>query len=79
MTKLPLKLMSVGKNAIIIDIDGGYKLRSRLMEMGFNRGTVVKVIRNDHGPLIVGLGENRMVLGCGMAQKIWVEEITNAS
>lgn len=79
MTKLPLKLMSVGKNAIIIDIDGGYKLRSRLMEMGFNKGTVVKVIRNDQGPLIVGLGESRMVVGCGMAQKILVEEMTSVS
>jgi ferrous iron transport protein A len=71
---VPLTMLPVGKNAVIVDVVGGEGIRRRLAEMGLIRGATIRVIKNDIGPLIIALGESRMVLGFGMAQKIMVEE-----
>ncbi|AEM79218.1 FeoA family protein [Thermoanaerobacter wiegelii] len=71
---VPLAMLPAGKNAVIVDVVGGESIRRRLTDMGLIRGAVIRVIKNDIGPLIVALGESRMVLGFGMAQKIMVEE-----
>ena len=47
----------------------------KLMEMGVNKGNVIEVVRNDAGPLIIKVGEMRLVLGRGMAQKVMVREV----
>ncbi|MCK4260716.1 MAG: ferrous iron transport protein A [Halanaerobiales bacterium] len=72
---LPLGLMVSGQNGKIKEIVGGKGFRERLMEMGFNKGSTIKVIRNDSGPLIVIVKESRMAVGRGMAQKIFVEGV----
>jgi len=71
---LPLGLVGCGGKAKIIDIVGGESIKDRLKEMGFNRGTLVKVVKNESGPLIIALGESRMMLGRSMAQKVMVQE-----
>ncbi|MCR4431835.1 MAG: FeoA domain-containing protein [Tepidanaerobacteraceae bacterium] len=71
---LPLGLVPAGRKAVIKEIIGGEGLRRRLIEMGFNRGATIRVIANEHGPLIVALEGSRMVLGQGMAQKVIVQE-----
>lgn len=71
---LPLGLVSGGKHATVINIVGAESIKVRLVEMGFNKGALVKVLKNESGPLIVGLGEARMILGRSMAQKVMVQE-----
>ncbi|MEW5919651.1 MAG: FeoA domain-containing protein [Bacillota bacterium] len=71
---LPLSFLPGGQKATIKDIAGGPGMRRRLTELSFVRGVVVRVIRNDNwGPLIVSLGNGRLVIGRGMAHKIMVE------
>ena len=73
---LPLGFLTVGQEAMVMDIIGGPGLRKRLIELGFSKGAIVRVIQNDRGPLIIALGEARVALGYGMAQKVIVKEIS---
>jgi len=67
---LALKKDDIGKVALI---DAGRHATKRLYEMGFNVGTLVKVVKNDAGPVIVSLAGNKVALGRGLAGKIKVE------
>lgn len=70
MSIQPLLFLSEGSKGKVHDIVGGRILSKRLFEMGFNTGQEVEMIKNDTGPLIVGLGGSRVAVGRGMAQKI---------
>ena len=72
----PLTFLPISRDAVVRDITGGNGAYQRLSGMGLARGAVVRVVRNDgYGPLIVALGEGRLILGRGIAQKVLVEEI----
>jgi len=60
---------------MVKDIKAGIGLRRRLEELGLVRNQILKIIKNDCGPLIIMLGESRLVIGRGAAFKIFVEEI----
>lgn len=50
-------------------------MQERLISMGMWPGSEIEVIRRgDPGPFIVAIGEARMAIGTGMAQKIMVSE-----
>ncbi len=72
MNTMPLSSFSQGEKGYITEIYGGMNLSKRLYEMGFNKGTEVRVIKNDVGPLIVSLYGSKIAIGRGMAQKIMV-------
>lgn len=73
---LPLSLVSPGKEVILISIFEGRGLRARLTAMGLNEGARLKVLHSHHpGPCIILVGNTRLILGHGMAQKILVKEI----
>jgi len=57
------------------DIEGSENMCKKLLEMGMNTGAIIKMVKNDTGALIVRVGESRLVLGRGMAQKVRVREI----
>lgn len=76
MAVLPLGFLSSGQEAVIKDIAAGNHLRGRLFELGFITGAKVCVVQNQpSGPLMVALGNGRVVIGRGEAQKIMVEEV----
>lgn len=54
-------------------INAGRYAARRLLEMGFNPGAPVRVIKNDAGPVIVSLSGNKIAIGRGLAQKIQLE------
>jgi len=63
-----------GRLVQLIAINAGRSLQGRLMSMGLIRGSKIRMISNQgSGSLLVGLGENRMTLGRGMAEKIIVK------
>ncbi|RKQ83686.1 FeoA family protein [Brockia lithotrophica] len=69
---VPLALLRPNEQGVIADIVGGTDAHVRLLELGFTRGREVRVLKNDFGPLIVALNEQRIALGHGMAQKVLV-------
>lgn len=78
MTKknqMPLINLNEGESGIIVEILSGRGLRMRLTEMGFDKGSTLKVIRKSgYGPMIVEVkGCCRMALGRGEAAKIIIE------
>ena len=66
----PLAMASIGEKLQIVKIKGGEGTVHRLIGMGFIPGIEVKVISNSGGSAIVAIGDNRIGLGAGMAQKI---------
>jgi len=71
----PLSLLRPGKEATLVSITGGRGLRNRLTDMGLNDGMKLKVLQShSSGPCVILVGNTRLVLGHGMAQKVLVKE-----
>ncbi len=70
---LPLSALPPGSRARIVALNGGYGSMRRLMEMGLTPGTVVEVVRNGPGPIILRVRGAMIALGRGLASKILVE------
>lgn len=51
----------------------GCKANKRLYELGLYRNAIVKVVKNDFGPIILNLSGNKLALGRGLASKVLVE------
>ena len=75
MREIPLSFALPDKEIVLVAIHGGRGLRARLNSMGLNEGMKLKVLHfHGHGPCIIQVGDTRLVLGHGMAQKILVKE-----
>lgn len=72
---LALAFVNSGNDVKVQDIKGNESMVIRLREMGFINGNIIKMIKNDVGPLILGVGESRIILSRGMATKILVSEM----
>lgn len=75
MQTMPMSFVQTGSNVEIINIAMGQTFNKKLMEMGLNAGMEVKVVKNDGGPLILGVAGSKLALGQGMGQKIMVKVI----
>jgi ferrous iron transport protein A len=73
---MPLAMARTGVDLRLRDIQGGYRLRQRLADLGLTPGSVVRVVQSEGGgPLIIALRDDaRLALGRGMAFKIMVED-----
>ncbi|HHW72154.1 MAG TPA: hypothetical protein GX393_02855 [Firmicutes bacterium] len=74
MSYLPLINLRTGEHAKVAHIAAGRAATKRLYEMGFNTGAEVVVIKNDTGPVIVGLFGHKVALGRGLAEKMLVSK-----
>lgn len=74
---MPLSMARSGETVVIHEIRGGRTLRQRLLDLGLNTGSAVRVLKNDVcGPLIIAVKEDgRLALGRGMAHQILVLDI----
>ena len=69
-----LSTAKAGEIVRLIRINAGRGLNSRLAAMGLVAGTELRVVSNGHpGPFVLIVKEAKVVLGRGVAQKIWVE------
>ncbi len=66
---------SKGSKVKVVDVVAGTGLKNRLMQMGLTPGTVVEVVENSRGPIIVSVKGVTLALGRGMASKIVVEDM----
>lgn len=66
----PMAMASVGERLLIVKLKGSEGTVRRLIGMGLVPGCQVQIISTTNGSVIVGIGDNRVGLGAGMAQKI---------
>ncbi|MEG4273172.1 MULTISPECIES: FeoA family protein [unclassified Microcoleus] len=66
----PLAMASIGEKLRIVKLKGSEGTVRRLIAMGLVPGIEVQIISNSGGSVIVAIGDNRIGLGAGMAQKI---------
>jgi DtxR family Mn-dependent transcriptional regulator len=61
-------------------IRGGYNLLQRLLNMGLEPGSKIRIVKvtSPNGPVEVAIGNSKIILGKGMASKVFVDckEIT---
>ena len=72
MNYISLLQLKPGKPGTIQQIQAGGYASKRLYEMGLYPGAKITVVKNDIGPLVLSYAGNRMALGRGLAQKIFV-------
>jgi len=71
---MPLTMVREGMKAVLLSIEGGRQLRSRLAALGLLPGTELEVIQNSgQGPFVIGVKGSRIVIGRGMAARIAVD------
>ncbi|RLE70519.1 MAG: ferrous iron transport protein A [Thermoprotei archaeon] len=69
----PLSMMPTGSTGRVIAFRGGYGSMRRMMEMGITPGTIIRVINNSVGPILIEVRGAVYALGRGMASKVLVE------
>lgn len=67
-----LNSVASGQTAFVIAIDAGRRARTRLESMGIIPGIQVDVLNNGNGPMIVSVGEGRVMVERGVAAKVLV-------
>jgi len=67
---LPLAMASVGEKLRIVKLKGSEGTVRRLIGMGLVPSIEVQIVSTSGGSVIVAIGDNRIGLGAGMAQKI---------
>jgi ferrous iron transport protein A len=72
---ISLAELADGQTAVIVNVLGGKNLIKRLADLGMSSGTRITVLRKSlfSGPVQVEVSGSRLVLGGGMASKIYVE------
>jgi Fe2+ transport system protein FeoA len=72
---VPLTHATPGRYVRIVGIDAGRQLHDRLAAMGVRTGTVLEVVSGGmKGPVFIAAGNTRLVLGRGMAEKVFVQD-----
>lgn len=72
LTDLP-----VGAAASVIRLAGGHGMQGRLASMGLHVGSRVRLLHapRGSGPALVGIGQTRLAIGRGMAERILVSPV----
>jgi len=69
----PLTMLGPGQEATVVGINAGAGLSRRLATMGLCPGMKVRLLQaGQPGPLLVMVGNTRLCLGRGLAQKVMV-------
>ena len=64
-----------GSKAIVNQIIGGRNLRQKLVNLGMLPGTEVTVVRsNKLGPMVLNIHNSQIMIGAGMAKRIYVRQ-----
>ncbi len=71
---VPLHKARQGEKLVVIEFDAGRNMQSRVSSMGLKKGDLVEIVSSGFGgQVVIATGENRLVLGKGMAEKIQVQ------
>ncbi len=72
---LTLDELPRGVKARVVRIEAGTRALRRLVEMGFTPGTVIEVVADYGGPILVRVRGSVIAIGRGMARKVIVEPL----
>ena len=73
-TSISLNKCELSESKRILKIVGGSGIKSKLSALGLVPGMELKVIRShNRGPMIIEILNSRIMIGYGMATKIFVE------
>jgi len=76
---MPLSTVRSGRTVLLRRMTAGCEMTARLAAMGLTPGVSVHVYRNDrNGPVVLGLHGGRVMLGRRMAERVSVQETTDA-
>jgi len=65
-----------GEKMKVKQLEAGRQMQLRISSMGLKIGDELEVVSNGFGgQVVIASGETRLVIGSGMAQKIWVEPV----
>lgn len=80
----PLSQLCAGDKAMILALVGGRKFQHRISSMGLSVGGLIEVLhhesgRSGKGPVVVRVGETRLMLGEAMAENVMVKVRTSVT
>ncbi len=71
---VPLHRAKKGEKLIVKELEAGKNMQLRISSMGLKIGDPIEIVSSGFGgQVVIATGENRMVLGKGMAEKIMVQ------
>ena len=66
--------IETGAKVLVHDLNAGHRFRHHMAEMGIFPGAMIKILKKEsRGPLLVQIGNSRLMLGRRMAEKITVK------
>ena len=71
----PLSRIPAGRKVTVVALAGGHAFQNRLVSMGLNVGSTLELMHSGNGrggPTLVAVGEVRLAIGHGMAEKVLV-------
>lgn len=71
-----LSSLKNGEKGIVINLEGGREFQNRIINMGVNPGCEIEVLKNGNqskGPVLMAIGDTRIMIGHEMTHKIIVE------
>lgn len=71
-SSFPLPMAASGEPMRVVGFSQGMNIEKRLAGMGLSLGSEIHVLQREGGNLVVALGNTRLALGCGLAQKVLV-------
>lgn len=72
---MPLTMAGDGQRLNLIAIAGDARQAHRLTEMGLAPGVELVVVQGDGSTLLIAIGDTRLALGRGLAQRVLVTPI----
>ncbi len=76
---IPLDRSKPGEMVKIIEVEGGRKINMRLSAMGIKTGEHLEIVSARAGSqAVVAVGDNRFIIGKGMANKVLVQPLPSA-
>jgi ferrous iron transport protein A len=75
MDRVTLAKMKSGQSGTVVQIEGGHGIQKRLDSMGIRLGSKITKVSSQlmRGPVTIALGNLKVALGFGMANKIIVD------
>lgn len=65
--------LAVGQRMRLVRIDGGKRLKRRLLALGLTVGGEAQLVQRRPGGVVLARGGNRVALGEGVAHKLYAE------
>lgn len=72
VSRFPLPMAPHGQPLRVLDLSANKATHQRLCSMGISPGCELRVVQRSAGNLVVAIGNTRLAIGPGIAQKVFV-------